>query len=250
MFFSSKWTGKDAPRGDVLVEERPALKSTPALEAHPLAAHSHDRLREYQELSETLGFAPPELEVEAFKTFLDHSGITVFNLSEVIKYMDAKAAKESKGGLGWEWRTLRSKDEMNHHSFGQHGTRREPNPFSSSSKEVVTPASDYYSYKKMLSYQHNSGVAHYADPVSVNCNTPYDRAVPIHALRKVAKIEKEFGDGKVKFMVSDYAVSAQILYPDPFLMAVIPNPALEKGIGRFIIDFWDEPGFGLEQQLK
>ena len=32
-------------------------------------------------------------------------------------------------------------------------------------------------------------------------------------------------------------------------MAVINNPQLAKGVGRFVIDFWDEPGFELDQQL-
>jgi len=40
------------------------------------------------------------------------------------------------------------------------------------------------------------------------------------------------------------------MYPDPFLMAVVPNPNLARGIGRFVIDFWDEPGFGIEHMLK
>ena len=33
-------------------------------------------------------------------------------------------------------------------------------------------------------------------------------------------------------------------------MAVVNNARLARGVGRFVIDFWDEPGFGLEQQLK
>lgn len=37
---------------------------------------------------------------------------------------------------------------------------------------------------------------------------------------------------------------------DPFLMAVVPNAKVREGVGRFIIDFWDEPGFGIDQMLK
>ena len=77
----------------------------------------------------------------------------------------------------------------------------------------------------------------------------YNRIVPIHALKKVALIEREFRE-PVHVLISDYAPAPQIEYPDPFLLAVIPNPALEGGTGRFIIDFWDEPGFGLERMLK
>lgn len=32
-------------------------------------------------------------------------------------------------------------------------------------------------------------------------------------------------------------------------MAVVVNDKLSNGTGRFIIDFWDEPGFGLDKQL-
>jgi hypothetical protein len=33
-------------------------------------------------------------------------------------------------------------------------------------------------------------------------------------------------------------------------MAVIPNKAVAGGRGRFVIDFWDEPGFGIDKQVK
>jgi hypothetical protein len=38
--------------------------------------------------------------------------------------------------------------------------------------------------------------------------------------------------------------------PDPFLLAVVWGGNVHTGEGRFVIDFWDEPGFGLEQMLK
>jgi hypothetical protein len=41
-----------------------------------------------------------------------------------------------------------------------------------------------------------------------------------------------------------------VIRPDPFLMAVIPNPELEHGKGRFVIDVWDEPGFGIGSMVK
>jgi hypothetical protein len=40
------------------------------------------------------------------------------------------------------------------------------------------------------------------------------------------------------------------VWPDPFLMAVIPNRDVIYGVGYFVIDVWDEPGFGLEQRLR
>ena len=51
--------------------------------------------------------------------------------------------------------------------------------------------------------------------------------------------------------MTDYTVTPHVVVnPDPFLMAVIPNSAVAHGKGRFIIDIWDEPGFGLERMLK
>ncbi len=41
-----------------------------------------------------------------------------------------------------------------------------------------------------------------------------------------------------------------VVNPDPFLMAVIPNSAVAHGKGRFIIDVWDEPGFGISRMVK
>lgn len=77
----------------------------------------------------------------------------------------------------------------------------------------------------------------------------YDKIIPLHALRKVGAIESEFKKAPVHFFVCDYALAPQIEYPDPFLLAVVPNTKLSTGVGRFVIDFWDEPGFGIEQML-
>lgn len=90
-------------------------------------------------------------------------------------------------------------------------------------------------------------------PVQRECTAPseqkvYDKLVPLHALKKVKLIEECFKD-IVAFFVCDYAPAPHIQYPDPFLMAIIDNPNLASGEGRFVIDFWDEPGFGLDKQL-
>ncbi len=79
----------------------------------------------------------------------------------------------------------------------------------------------------------------------------YVRTIPLHALKKMARIEKEFGIGKVGFLVTDYVTEPHVvIQPDPFLMAVVPNVGVAKGVGRFIIDVWDEPGFGISQMMK
>ena len=85
----------------------------------------------------------------------------------------------------------------------------------------------------------------------IDASPAYTRTIPLHALKKVALIEKEYGVGKVAFLVSDYTTAPhQIVNPDPFLMAVVPNSAVGFGKGRFVIDVWDEPGFGIARMVK
>ena len=131
------------------------------------------------------------------------------------------------------------------------GTPCSESRWSNLTSSAKTPASDYYKGPRDVPEQPPSGWYPHAVPAhrAAGSTMPYDRAVPIHALRKVAMIEKAF-KGDVGFLVNDYALAAHIVNPDPFLMVVIPNPKLNIGIGRFVIDFWDEPGFGIEQMIK
>jgi hypothetical protein len=166
----------------------------------------------------------------------------VFSLAEVISYMDKKAAEESKDKAGWEWRPLREKDNRADLHFGHKASRIS----TGRGVEVVSvAASDYYRgpYKGC---RYNFG--HEQDFEAGPSSRPYDKTVPLHALRKVGLIEKGF-PGSVAFFVCDYAPAPHIQYPDPFLMAVVVNDKIANGTGRFIIDFWDEPGFGLDKQL-
>lgn len=157
--------------------------------------------------------------------------------------MDAKSKAEGRG-WGWNWLPLRDKDRIPY-AFGTAATRREFDmawAMSRASSEVRMvgedrPASDHYS-------PYRDGGMRLAA-----AETPaYNKVVPLHALKKVAQIEKTFPH-HVAFMVSDYA-PAPAFKADPFLMAVIPNAGVANGVGRFVIDVWDEPGFGIEQMLK
>lgn len=198
-----------------LITPRPKLKSAPP----PMPTPDHAKhLAEYETLAKQVGMKAPLAEVEAFRIFLMQHQITIFGLEEVIKYMDAKAKTESDNG-GWLWRPLRNKDNIDFR-FGKEASRDDYN-------RMRQRSSDYFRHGQD-SYQHT---------------------IPLHALRKVAHIEKNFKRGKVAFMVSDYAPKPAIRYPDPFLMVVVPNPEVRLGTGRFVIDFWEEPGFGLAQQF-
>lgn len=207
---------------------RPPLKRT-TLEPAAVDAVAEAHLKEYAEIAAVLGIPVPDLEIERFKVFLRDHDLPVFSLPEVVSYMDEKAKKEGQPEAGWEWRPLRAKDNRILR-FGRPGRRVD---FRLDPRGMVrvdgAPASDLYD--------------------GTDERRAYAKTVPLHALKKVALIEKEF-TGDVAFFVCDYATLPTVQYPDPFLMAVVPNPAVDRGAGRFVIDFWDEPGFGIAKQIK
>jgi len=241
--------------------------------------NSPKQLKEYSELAAELGLEVPSILVETFKEFLVKNDIPVFKLAEVVKYMDKKAAEESKDKCGWEWRPLRRQDHRVGVSIGIMAS----SAYDFNNKLHVVAASDFYTSPSiqqlvgggggggggiaggsggngsMMSMQlaqmqmQAAQQAGMGNTVVVNYpvdspNRVYDMPIPMHALKKVDLITKAFGH-KVGLFVSDYALAPAIEYPDPFLMAMIDNPFIKRGEGRFIIDFWSEPGFGLSQQL-
>lgn len=219
-----------------------------------------DVVTTYREACEAVGVVNPEIVMEDFKYFLNAADLPVFDLAVVAAFMDALTAKDNPSKLGWEWLPVRESDRIDY-QFGRPATedrsaatrammaewaadRRRSSRggfFAGAAKTqvprigvqppaVIIPASDYYAG---------------ADA------KVYSRAIPVHALQKIAKVEKEFGAGKVVFMITDYVTQPHVvIQPDPFLMAVVPNKDLAKGVGRFVIDVWDEPGFGIAQMLK
>jgi hypothetical protein len=254
MALSSLWTGRSATpawrideRGDeVLVDVLEAPPPPPEPEPAPyvptkyqaspveLSAYSADQLREYGEVAEAVGVLPDALIVERFKAFLIENTITVFSLKTVTAFMDQKSKDEGRG-WGWNWRALRPKDVIQGH-FGRAAQRfddlrgglviwNDGNAMQQARRDPVI-ASDHWAPE----------------------NGVYRDVVPLHALKKVALIEKGFPHN-VAFMVSDYA-PAPAFRVDPFLLAVVPNAGLHGGAGRFVIDVWDEPGFGIDQMLQ
>jgi hypothetical protein len=240
-----KWqteTGETLEREVPLLHPRPPIKSAPLPQEH--AAVMLGDLAEYAAVAAEIGFMPPDLGVEKFKAFLVQRDLPIFSLTEVVAYMDKKAAQESVHQAGWHWRPLRAKDRREGMTFGAAATVVHHG--ASGVSITHTPASDHYA-GGLTVVQQWSGAAH--EFVRDQNAAPYDRAVPLHALKKVALIEREH-EGDVAFFVSDYAPRPQIRHPDPFLMAVVPNASVHIGVGRFILDFWDEPGFGVERMVK
>jgi hypothetical protein len=198
-------------------------------------------LMDYAALAKEVGVEVPQLVIEDFMGVMEKKNFPIYSRREVVQYMDAKAAADGKG-FGWEWKAIRKKDSQltKKLTFGKpsrtvfltaEGKDREDNDIfsfmilrNSSSPQRIEPASDYYNGER---------------------GKVYDKAIPMHALQRVAAIERDYA-GPVCFLVSDYATEPHIK-PDPFLMVVLPNVPVEQGC--FVIDFWDEPGFGIDKML-
>jgi len=236
-------------------------------------------IAEYRQVAEQVGISAQDMLVEEFRVFLAKHDIPTFSLGEVVKYMDELAAKENPTGFGWHWCPVRTKDAEIILTFGKPSEDRRQ--FQNGGH---IPASDYYSSHRFDEWNNGRGGWHQSWGFVGNSNQTtvhvhsassqmqaeldqlnhppqpadwrtmpspaYTRTLPLHALKKIALVEKNFKD-KVIFLVSDYCVAPHVLVnPDPFLMAVIPNSAVAHGKGRFIIDVWDEPGFGIDKMVK
>ncbi len=153
----------------------------------------------YEKLSNELGFRPAQLLEEQIKRFLVEQKIPTYNLAEVDKYLTHIAREQQEL---WIWRPLREQDKPQGWEWRGHANPKE------------NEYTGHGSYLPKWEYR------------------PYDKAVPIHILRRVQKIQEKFGD-EALFFVSDYAVPN----PDPFIMVT----ALD--VSRIVFGVWDEPTF-------
>jgi hypothetical protein len=211
--------------------------SRPAPSVQPFS-FDEDALAGYRAVATEVGAVPAELTIADFRKFLADHKIPTFDLTKVVGYMDKVAAKDNPDQWGWHWAPLRPGDardiQIGRGSVGYACN----NCVMISNGTLVSGGSggagSFYSQRSAASDYYAAGTQVYA------------RTVPLHALQLIAQIEHQFGAGRVAFMVSDYTVGPdRIVSPDPFLMAIIPNDKLAQGDGRFIIDAWDEPGFGV-----
>jgi len=184
----------------VLVPPKKPVALIPQVGVIPLGA--------YENLADKLGFMPAQLLEEQLKRFLVEHSIPVYNYAEVDKYLMYKAEQENKH---WIWRPFREQDKPKGWHWDGH--------FADGSREQAWRA--YGSYRDEWEYR------------------PYEKAVPIHILRRVEKIQDRFKDN-VLFFVSDYAVPN----PDPFIMVT----ALD--VSKIIFGVWDEPAFDTESATE
>lgn len=173
----------------------------------PLRLVEPTKQRSYEEVAQSLGFAPTELVRVQLLEFFEEESIKLYDYNQVSAWMTGK--RRQAKAWPWCWRPLRKKDIITGYHWGY--------------DEWHNKLSDgFYDSKKW------------------SCR-PYERLVPLHALEKVARIEAKFGD-RVKFLVSDYPASD----PDPFIMVrpAMSDSGTEAEY-NLIFDVWDEPGFGV-----
>lgn len=198
-------------------------------------------IEEYRRVAESVGVDPRDIFVEEFRALLIKLDLPVFNLPTVVRYMDNLVRVDNPAGLGWHWCPVRPKDTAHTMQWGRASVDHHSNG--------KTPGSDYYESLQLRRQDAGFRVGLY-DTEKPGPSAAYTRTLPLHALKKIAQIEKEW-TGDIAFLVTDYTTTPHIqVNPDPFLMAVIPNSGVAHGKGRFVIDVWDEPGFGIEQMLK
>ncbi len=264
-FFSAGQTTKDAP---IVVREtasQPFVARPPEQRRNPAAppkltphidcdVMDETAIAEYIAVAEQVGIDPQDMEVERFRVFLAKHDIPTFNLKEVVSYMDDLVAKDNPTGLGWHWCPVRERDSAAYsmtwgrrsEDWRQYGSRM----VLPEGQKMLTPASDFYESSRFGELRQAQREGHNIDATRL-LSPAYSRTIPLHALKKIALIEREFGTGKAVFLVTEYTTQPHVVVnPDPFLMAVIPNSAVAHGKGRFIIDVWDEPGFGISRMVK
>lgn len=218
---------------------RPIAAVALALTARPqpallsaLSGQVIDSTNEYRALAAKLKLRTPvpQLVDGTFGPLLKALEIPIYNEEVVVKYMDRMAAVHARTAThryhdnhfmgnhaGWLWRPLRVEDRIDLGDLCW-GTSLKTDR---SETKIIQPSSNYY---------------------HKDVSSTYDHAVPFHALQKIDLIEENYKQ-PVGFVVSDYAPLPE-RKPDPFLMAVLPTGS------RFIIDFWDEPGFGIMDMVK
>jgi hypothetical protein len=212
---------------------------------------AEETIAEYRTLAKEIGLSDQDMLVEEYRLFLAKHDIPTFNFQEVVSYMDEIAASDNPTKLGWHWCPVREKDADVVMSFGR-PSREEQFVTNDQIERRQSVASDYYESHR---FAYIRGSYRGELPASFDWRTmrspAYSRTIPLHALKKIALVEREFKGGQVVFLVTDYTIAPHVIVnPDPFLMAVIPNSAVAHGKGRFIIDVWDEPGFGIDRMIR
>jgi len=260
---------------DVMTKEAPMPVSKAASLTKPAPRMPEDvmdeaQMAEYADVAASIGLESAELAIETFRLFLLRHDMPVFSIAEVARYMDELTARDNPSQFGWHWCPIRVRDKGPAMTFGTPAVHDQSGLFgggglgqsmggalgSISAMQAASLARwQALSNAAALQSRSYAGQTHRKPGSDFYNNAAvalYRRAIPLHALRKIALIEKEF-DGPIRpvFMVTEYTTEAQVVIrPDPFLMAVIPNELVAQGHGRFIIDVWDEPGFGIERMLK
>lgn len=206
-------------KADVLADQAPRA-ADPKPQATPIKVpvytpETADLMAEHRKLSTQMGIPVPN--EDRLKTLLASLDIPTYSMVEVSKYMAIKAKAENPFKNGWVWRVASQRDQQAF--YDQHTTM-------------------------VLGNQQTQGAMIYKNGWFHHTTGIYEHTIPLRALRLMAKIKADEDIGKkVVFAISDYATEKDQL-PDPFLLAMLSAKQC------YVIDFWDEPGFGVEAMLK
>lgn len=189
---------------------------------------------EYQSLAKKVDYVfvkPSDMLIE-FKLFLEKSNWPIYNLDAVLPYMTRIAHRDNPKDDGWGWIPLRPSDHSHYANFAGSGKAT----VRGLTGKVLDRAFDWLNTEA----------------------TRYTRPIPLHALKKIDALDNAGFTGNNRLfnvVVSDYTVEYDVV--DPFLMVYYNKNAIggaDEGkiphAHRFVIDFWDEPSFGLAEQLK
>lgn len=179
----------------------------------------HPTTTEYDTLARELTLELPQLRTNRFLEYMAKHDLPIYDLPTVVDYMD-RIAKRDGNGKGWLWRPMGREDAnaafMGDVDFGRRASGRKG-------------SSDFFFHMNYI-------------------NT-YAHPIPMRVLQR-AKLIKNYSHGTTRpiLFISDYTTKLDLqkrpLPPDPFLMAYLPETK-----DRYVVDFWDEPGFGIKEML-
>lgn len=159
--------------------------------------------RQYEELAQSLGFAPSGLVRVQLLSFFHEQRIALYDYKQVASWLKIKRGEA--GAERWYWRPLRDKDAITQWKWGEYYPVNE-----------VTQ-DDFYTASQW------------------ECR-PFARIVPMEILQQVKLIEEKL-DGQVKFFVSYYSDRKK---PTFFIMV---RPAMcddsEKPDYKLIFGSWE-----------